>query len=304
MSKKPTFAVSRAVQQNTLRGIMFMCFAVALMPVMNTIAKSLAAEYPLQQIVWARFTGHFLIMAMLFLPQRGWRVFVTTRPLVQLARSLTMFTSNGCYIVALSTVSLATASSVSFTAPLIVTALSVPLLGEQVGPRRWAAVLVGFAGALIIIRPDGASMATGELLVLVSATSFALYQILTRKLVSVDAPDTLILYTALAGTIVTSAAMPFYFEIPREWLDTLAFILLGGIGGGIQYLVIKALQYAAAAITAPFIYGQLIGATILGYIFFGDFPDSWTWVGAAIIVASGVYVAYRERVRAQQDDPS
>ena len=180
----------------------------------------------------------------------------------------------------------------------------MPLLGEQVGPRRWAAVLVGFAGALIIIRPDGASMATGELLVLVSATSFALYQILTRKLVSVDAPDTLILYTALAGTIVTSAAMPFYFEMPREWLDTLAFILLGGIGGGIQYLVIKALQYAAAAITAPFIYGQLIGATILGYIFFGDFPDSWTWVGAAIIVASGVYVAYRERVRAQQDDPS
>ena len=98
---------------------MFMCFAVALMPVMNTIAKSLAAEYPLQQIVWARFTGHFLIMALLFMPKRGWRVFATSRPLTQFARSLTMFTSNGCYIVALSLIPLATASSVSFTAPLI-----------------------------------------------------------------------------------------------------------------------------------------------------------------------------------------
>ena len=302
MSKKPVFAVSRAVQQNTMRGIMFMCFAVALMPVMNTIAKSLAAEYPLQQIVWARFTGHFLIMALLFMPKRGWRVFATSRPLTQFARSLTMFTSNGCYIVALSLIPLATASSVSFTAPLIVTALSVPLLGERVGPRRWAAVLVGFAGALIIIRPDGASMATGELLVLVSATSFAFYQILTRKLVSVDAPDTLILYTALGGAVVTSAILPFYYEIPRDWWDALAFVMLGGIGGAVQYLVIKALQYAPAAITAPFAYGQLIGATILGYIFFGDFPDSWTWVGAAIIVASGVYVAYRERVRAQEQD--
>ncbi|MDA0662038.1 MAG: DMT family transporter, partial [Proteobacteria bacterium] len=220
-----------AVRQNTLHGILYMCLAVALMPVMNTIAKMLAAEYPLQQIVWARFAGHFLIMLLLFMPRRGWRVFVTTRPLVQFARSATMFASNGCYIVALSLIPLATASSVSFTAPLIVTALSMPLLGEKVGPRRWAAVLVGFAGALIIIRPDGASIATGELLVLVSATSFAFYQILTRKLVAVDAPDTLILYTALAGTLITSAIVPFYFVMPREWLHTMGFVLLGGIGG-------------------------------------------------------------------------
>ncbi|MEX2616238.1 MAG: DMT family transporter [Alphaproteobacteria bacterium] len=298
------YAAFTAVRQNTLHGILFMCLAVALMPVMNTIAKMLATEYPLQQVVWARFAGHFLIMLLLFMPRRGWRVFVTTRPLVQFARSVTMFASNGCYIVALSLIPLATASSVSFTAPLIVTALSMPLLGERVGPRRWAAVLVGFAGALIIIRPDGASIATGEMLVLVSATSFAFYQILTRKLVAVDAPDTLILYTALAGTLITSAVVPFYFEAPREWLHALGFVLLGGIGGAVQYLVIKALQYAPAAITAPFAYGQLIGATVLGYFFFGDFPDSWTWVGAAIIVASGVYVAYRERVRAQEKNRS
>lgn len=304
MAHRPSPAVSRSVPQNVLRGIMFMCFAVAMMPVMNTIAKFLTTEYPLQQIVWARFTGHFLIMALLFMPRRGWRVFHTTRPLVQAARTTFMFASNGCYLVALSTVALATASSISFTAPLIVTALSVPLLGEQVGPRRWAAVLVGFAGALIIIRPDGGAMATGELLVIASAAAFALYQILTRKLVAVDAPDTLILYTALGGAVVTSAIMPFYWETPHVWWHALGFVALGGLGGAVQYLVIKALQYAPAAVTAPFAYGQLLGATIFGYFFFGDFPDVWTWVGAAIIVASGVYVAYRERVRAREKDQS
>ena len=286
--------VSPAARQTVLRGIVYMCIAVAIMPVMNAIAKALTVDYPLTQVVWARFTGHFLFMAALFWPRRGWRVLATSRPAMQFARSAVMFVSNGFFIVALSTVALATASAIMFTAPLIITALSVPFLGERVGPRRWTAVLLGFVGALIIIRPGGGALALGELLVLGSATAFAVYQLFTRKLAAVDAPDTMILYTALVAALAMSAVVTFTFEAPHDLRDWGLFVALGVIGGITQYFVIKALQCAPAAVVAPYGYGELIGATIFGYVIFGDFPDGWTWVGAAIIVASGVYVAYRE----------
>ncbi len=284
-------------RQNALRGIFFICFAVTLMPVMNAIAKALGGEYPLSQVVWARFTFHFLFMALLFWPRRRWRLLHTERPMVQFGRSAIMFISNWFFIAALTTVALATASAIMFTAPLIVTALSVPLLGERVGPRRWAAVAIGFAGALIIIRPGGSMLDIGQLLALGSAICFGLYQILTRKVAAIDPPETQILYTALIAAIVMSAVVPFDFAMPREALHWIMFAALGMIGGVTQYFIIKALQFAPAATVSPYLYGELIGATILGYAMFGDFPDGWTWVGAAIIVASGLYVAYREGKR-------
>jgi len=207
-------------QQNITRGILFMCLAILLMPVMNTIAKILTVDYPLTQVVWARFTGHFVCMTLLFWPGRGLKLFRSGRPVLQLLRSVIMFLSNGCYIVALSTVALATASAIMFTAPLIVTTLSVPLLGERVGLRRWAAVVVGFIGALIIIRPglntpafDGTAL--GIVLLLFSAATFALYQILTRKLSDQDSAETNIVYTALIAAIVTTCIMPFVLVMPK-----------------------------------------------------------------------------------------
>ena len=279
---------------SALRGIFFMCLAVALMPIMNAIAKALGAEYPLSQVIWARFAFHFAFMALLFWPRRGWRLLHTEQPLIQFGRSAIMFASNWFFIAALTTVALATASAIMFTAPLIVTALSVPLLGERVGPRRWAAVAVGFAGALIIIRPGGDALDTGQLLALASAISFGLYQILTRKVAAIDPPETQILYTALIAAAVMSAVIPFDFAMPRLPLHWAMFAALGMIGGVTQYFVIRALQSAPAATVSPYLYGELIGATILGYALFGEFPDGWTWLGAAIIVASGLYVAYRE----------
>lgn len=284
-------------RQKILRGIFFMCLAVALMPVMNAIAKALGGEYPLSQVVWARFAFHFAFMALLFWPRRGWRLLHTSQPLIQFGRSAIMFASNWLFITALTTVALATASAIMFTAPLIVTALSVPFLGERVGPRRWAAVAVGFVGALIVIRPAGAALDIGQLLALGSAISFGLYQILTRKVAAVDPPETQILYTALIAAIVMSAVIPFDFVIPCVPLHWVLFAALGMIGGVTQYFVVRALQCAPAATVSPYLYGELIGATILGYALFGEFPDGWTWVGAAIIVASGLYVAYRESRR-------
>jgi len=285
---------SAAARQSVLHGILFMCLAIAIMPVMNGIAKYLVAQYPMPQVVWARFTGHFLFMVAIFWPRFGWRLFATTRPALQFSRSAVMFASNGFFIVALATVSLPTSSAIMFTAPLMLTALSVPFLGEQVGPRRWSAVALGFAGALLIIRPGIGGMHFGALLTFCSATLFAVYQILTRKIGRDDPAETSIVYMALIGAVAMSAVAPFFFVVPTETLHWVLFGLVGCLGGVTQFFVIKALQSAPASTVAPYLYGELIGATILGYAIFGDFPDGWTWLGAAIIVASGLYVAYRE----------
>ena len=287
---------SADTQQRVLRGILFMCLAICIMPAMNAIAKYLVADYPMPQVVWARFTGHFLFTIAIFFPSLGWRLFCPTRLAMQLGRSAVMFTSNGLFIVALATISLPTSSAIMFTAPLMVTALSVPFLGERVGPRRWAAVLVGFAGALLIIRPGMGGMQWGALLTAGSAVLFAVYQIMTRKIGDDDPAETSIVYMALIGAVAMSAVLPFFFVAPHEPLHWVLFGAVGCLGGVTQYFVIKALQCAPASTVAPYLYGELIGATLLGYAIFGDFPDPWTWTGAAIIVASGLYVAYREGV--------
>ncbi len=278
-----------------------MCLAVLLMPVMNAMAKALTVDYPLAQVVWARFAGHFICLTLLYFPGRGWRQFASARPALQFARSAIMFASNGCFIAALSTVALATASAIMFTAPLMVTALSVPLLGEGVGARRWSAVLVGFIGALIIIRPgldapgfDATGL--GVVLLLFSAATFAIYQVLTRKLADRDSPETMIVYTALIAALAMSAVVPFLFVAPMDARDWLLFAALGVIGGFMQYFVVKALDRAPASVVSPYGYGELFVAALLGYAIFGDFPDEWTWLGAAVIAASGVYIDYREGV--------
>ena len=278
-----------------------MCLAVLLMPVMNAIAKALTVDYPLAQVVWARFTGHFICMTLLFWPGRGWRLFASAKPALQFARSAIMFVSNGCFIAALATVALATASAIMFTAPLMVTALAALLLGERIGARRWSAVLVGFVGALIIIRPGLAApgddaMGIGVVLLLVAAAAFALYQVLTRRLADRDSPETMIVYTALIAAFATSLVMPIYFVTPMAPRDWLLFAALGVIGGFTQYFVVKALDSAPASVVSPYGYGELLVAALLGYAIFGDFPDQWTWLGAAVIAASGVYTAYREGV--------
>tara|TARA_B100000676_G_scaffold30656_1_gene28763 strand:- start:1422 stop:2078 length:657 start_codon:yes stop_codon:yes gene_type:complete len=212
-----------------------------------------------------------------------------------------MFLSNGCYIGALSVVALATASAIMFTAPLMVTALSVPFLGERVGMRRWTAVIVGFLGALIIIRPGldtpgFDATGPGLVLLLVSAACFAVYQILTRKLSDRDSAETMIVYMPLTGAIAMSCAMPFVGVIPEGWSNWTLFILVGVLGGFTQYFVTKSLEQAPASVVSPYLYGELLVAAIVGFAIFGDFPDTWTWVGATVIAASGIYIAYREGV--------
>ena len=282
---------------DVLRGILLMCAGVSLFPFMNAAVKLLDANYPVAQIVWARFTGHLIFMLAVFMPRYGWVLLLPKRPAVQVARSALMLVSNLVFVMAIGRVPLATASAIGFTAPLIVTALSVPLLGESVGWRRWSAVVVGFAGALMVMRPGSGFRDPAVLLLLLSALAYALYQIATRWVSRHDDAATGIIFAALLGSLAMSFVLPFVFVPPRTLWDGVLFACLGLFGGIGHYLIIRAFQLGPAAVMAPLGYVELVGTTVLGYLIFGNFPDLWTWAGAGVIIASGLYIASRERRR-------
>src|SRR5438067_4664940 len=196
-------------QHDVVRGIRLMCAGVSMFPFMNAAVKLLGPHYPVAQIVWARFTGHLIVMLIVFLPRYGRRLLATRRPGVQIGRSLLMLVSNMLFVVAIARVPLATASAIGFTSPLIVTALSVPLLHEHVGRRRWSAVIVGFVGALIVIRPGAGLHDPAVLLLLVSSAAYAVYQIATRWVSLYDIPATGIVFSALLGSLVMTMPLPF-----------------------------------------------------------------------------------------------
>jgi drug/metabolite transporter (DMT)-like permease len=281
---------------DSLRGILFMCLtAIVVFPLLNSMVKHLlAADYSVVQIMWMRSIVHVVWMAALFMPGRGLAVFRSNRPGLQLFRSGLQFLSLVLFVIPLAFVPLTTLTTAFFTAPLMVVALSVPLLGERVGPRRWAAVAVGFAGAVVIIRPGGDLVHWSIFLVLGSAASYALFQILTRRLAVYDDYRTTAVYTIVVALVLTTCAVPFFWEWPREPMHWVIFLGLGILGGLGHILVIKAYQYGRASVVGPFDYSQLIGATVVGFLWFAEIPDLWTWIGAGIIVASGVYITRRE----------
>lgn len=271
-----------------------MLLAASLLPAMNAVAKSLALEFSIWQVVWARFLGHLVWMTLLFAPAAGLALFRTANPRVQLTRSLVFFASNALFIAALPHIELATASAIMFITPIIVTALSGPLLGERVGPWRWGAVAVGFAGALVILRPAGDAFNAWALLTLGSAFCFGFYQIWTRRLATRERPDTLIVYTALLGAITMTLVAPWFSEVPTRAGQWIAFAGLGLLGGLAQYFVIKALQHGPASIISPIGYAELLGAAAFGYLVFGNLPGPATWYGAALIVGAGLFIVHRE----------
>jgi drug/metabolite transporter (DMT)-like permease len=209
-------------------------------------------------------------------------------------RSALLFATTALFFIGLSKVPLADATAVMMVAPLLVTALAVPLLGERVGPRRWASVLVGFCGALIVVRPGAGMASSGALFPLAAAFAYAGYQIATRVVARSDPPLTTLLHSALVGAVIASFAVPYFWTAPDVlgWLLLAAIGLLGGLG---HYALIRAFQVAPANLLAPFGYTNLVWATLFGFLLFGDLPDEATLGGAAIIIASGLYVLHRER---------
>jgi drug/metabolite transporter (DMT)-like permease len=280
------------------RGILFIVVATALFVCMNTGVKLLSPHLPTVELIWARSLGHLLFIIALFAPTHGgWRLFVTRQPAIQLSRSLLLLASTSFFFTALGRVPLADATAISFTAPFIVGALAGPVLGERVDLTQWLAIAVGFCGALLVIRPFGEATSPYALLVLGSAACYAGYQILTRRVAGIDRPETSVAYSALVGTLVLSVVVPLYWRAPdrlSHWLILAVLGLLGGLG---HYCVAGAFLWGPASILSPFHYVQLVWAALMGYLAFGDLPSAWTWVGAAVIMASGVYIAWRETYR-------
>ncbi len=209
-------------------------------------------------------------------------------------RSSLLLGSTVFFFLAVKHIPLADATAIGFVSPLLVTGLSVPLLGEQVGIRRWIAVIIGFASVLLIIRPGFGMVHWAMSLPVLTAACFALYQITTRILSRSDGTATTYFFSATVGLAVTTAWLPAIWVTPDLW-GWLSLIFLGSAGGFSHYLLIRAFAMAPASLLAPFAYAQLIWSITIGYLWFGDFPDLWTIGGGAIICLSGLYVLYRER---------
>jgi drug/metabolite transporter (DMT)-like permease len=276
-------------------GIVLMLVATLLFTVMDTIGKTLTAYYPVQQVVWARYFFQFALM-LLLIPRLGVAGLLwTKRPVVHITRGLLLALATYCMITAISIVPLADAYTITFTAPLLVTMLSIPLLKEQVGWRRLSAVAVGFLGVLIVFRPISEPVHWAMLLPLVTAVCFAVYQILTRK-VSYDSRETafmMLFYLAWVGTAVMSAIVPHYWQTVAAggWASMVGMGALGATG---HLILIRALTIAPASLLSAFIYSQIVWALLIGYFWFGDVPNVWMLIGCTVIVASGLYVFYRE----------
>lgn len=276
-------------------GIVMMLVATLLFTVMDSIAKSLTATYPVQQVIWARYFFQFALM-LLLIPRLGIAGLLWTKgPGVHIARGLLLTIATGCMITAISMVPLADAYTITFTAPFLVTILSIPLLKERVGWRRWTAVLVGFAGVLIVFRPFAAPVHWAMLLPLITAACFAVYQILTRK-VSYDSRETafmMLFYLAWVGTAVMTAVVPAYWR-PVALGDWVWMVGTGALGATGHLILIRALRIAPASLLSPFIYSQIVWALGIGYFWFDDTPNAWMLIGCTVIVANGLYVFYRE----------
>lgn len=275
------------------RGVLLMLATTFMFVTMDSIAKYLSQTYPVVQVVWARYFFHALVLVALLrgsLPMH----LRTRKPLLQLLRSGLLLVTTVLFFLGLRSLKLVDASSIMFAGPLLVTALSMPLLGERVGPRRWTAVLVGFCGALVIVRPGSGTMQPAVVYPLLAVVCYAGYQIITRQLSRHDSAVTTIIYTASVGGLVTSAALPWFWVSP----DALAWLLMAAIGvfgAAGHYMLIRALSTAPAAFVAPFGYSSLLWSTSIGFLVFAEVPDGWTLGGAAIIISSGLYVLHREQ---------
>ena len=284
---------------DTRRGILWMILAMLMFISMDSLVKHLLQQsYPVIQVVWARYTFHVVFLLVL-VNRHAPRALVTHHPVLQVLRSVLLLMTTTLFFIGLGYVKLADACAVMLLGPVIVTALSVPLLKEKVGPRRWIGVAIGLAGAMVIIRPGTGMMQPGALFPLAAACLYAFYQISTRWMSQSDSTLTTALYTALAGTLVTSPAVPFFWvaPMPVDWLWMVGSGIFGGAG---HFALIKAFTAAPASTITPFGYTNLLWATLFGFVFFAELPDGWTVFGAMIVVASGLYIFTQEQRRRSQ----
>ena len=278
-----------------MKAITFNLLAWVMLPIMDGFAKYLSSDLPVLQITWARyfFTVAFTLPIMFFFFKKN--LVWTDKPKLQLIRGLILLTANVCFFYSISIISLAKALTLAFIAPLIVTAFSPIFLGEKVGFRRWSAVIIGFIGSMVVIRPGFVEINLASLAALGTGVMYGFYLIITRKLSSSDNPLLTLLLTGVVGAIIISFVMPFVWIKPtlNQWSMMAAIGIFACVG---HLFIILSLKYADASKLAPFSYFEIVTNIIIGYYFFSDFPDKWTFLGLFIIILSGIYISRRENL--------
>lgn len=285
--------------ETPIRGVLWMCAAMVCFTILDAQAKLLVTGgYDALQVSWARYAFHVLPM-VLILNVRFLAILKTGHPGLQIGRSILVLLVTVFYIIGLQTVPLADFAALLALTPVLVTVLSIPILKEKVGPRRWVGVFVAFAGAVIVLRPGMGVMDTAALIVLAGAITNAFFNVTTRFVSRTDSTMTSLAYSAVVGLVVLSLVLPFVWTTPASAQDWALHIGVGVFGALAHLFVIQAYTAANAATVAPFTYTNLIWATVWGYLLFGHLPDAWTITGAGTIVAGGLYVLHRARLRSK-----
>ena len=291
-------AMTRTAHSHPLIGIGFMLSAMAVLPFLDVVAKFLGQQgLPVLQVVWARlFFGAFVTLP-LALKVGGREALLPNMPLIHTVRAVFLLMATSFFFAGLYYLPIADTLAIFFVQPLIVTMLSPLVLGETVGIRRWLAVLVGFTGTLVIIRPGFQELNPGVFMALAAGFSLAIYMLLTRRIAGSAHPMVTTYYTSLMGAVIMTLLVGFVWVPPtlEQWG---LFLLLALIANGGHFLIVKAYDYAEASLLAPLAYTEMIMATFAGWYFFNDFPDLWTFAGVAILIGCAIFVSLQERNKA------
>ncbi|MET3890716.1 drug/metabolite transporter (DMT)-like permease [Bosea sp. OAE506] len=284
-------------RRSRLIAIGLICCAVLFFALLDTSAKWLSGHMHPVQTVFARYAVSMVLVLMLLNPWSHPGVLRTKRPWLQGVRSLLLLGATALNFIALKYLQLAETVSIMFAGPLLVALVAGPLLGEWPGPRRLAAIGVGFLGVLVITRPGVGGMHPAALLCVFGTICYSFYALATRQVAAYDPPETTMVYSGVAGTLAVLPIIPFFWTMPQTPFVWLVMLAMGAFGGFGHWLLILAHRLAPATVLAPFIYSQIVWMIVLGWFVFGQFPDGWTFAGATIVIASGLYLLYRERVR-------
>lgn len=281
--------------RNRLTGIGLVSLCYLLFSLLDGSAKWLVGSMPVIMVVWLRFVTHAVFGGAVLLPIKGKALFRTRHVRWHMVRALMFMAMTGINFWALQYLQLTVTASIFFSVPIMIAMASSSLLNEKLDAGRWSAIVAGFAGVLIIIRPWGAEFHPAMLASVVNALLYAAFLMMTRRLAAYDSPETIQYLPALGAAIGLAPFAIAAWQSPSGWLEWTVACLLGVLGGFGHYLLALAHRYAPSSVIAPFLYQQVIYMALFGYVVFGDVPSPGLWTGAAIVIASGLYLFARER---------
>ena len=284
-----------------MRGMLLIMLAVFMFSSMDTLAKHMLKReaYPISPLIFARYGVHLLFMLALLAPRMGLDLVRTRHPGLQVLRGLLLVGSTGLFYLSLIYLPLAEAAAISFVGPVLVAALSGPLLRERIGRRQWAAIGLGFVGVLIMLDPWGIEFHVMSLIVLGATFCYALSTVMLRLLSRHDSDVVALFWLSLATSAASLVgAVPVWvWPTPLDWIWLVVMGLLGGIA---QILNTRAWRLATTAVLAPFDYTSIVLAVLFGYLWFKEEPSWMVWFGLPLVIGSGLYILHRERIRARQ----